>query len=87
MQEEIFDYEGDVLPRNLAVITTKHIMNGGATIQLVVRDEDGDWQFLPHLEEISESDAMVVGLDSIINLDSTVLDTLKMPLNYLYCWN
>ena len=82
MQNEIIDYEGDVLPKNLAVITTKHIMYDNAVIQLVVRDGDGDWQFLPYLEEISESDALVVGLEEIIDLDSTILDTLKMPLNH-----
>jgi len=80
MKKEIIDNEGDVLPGNLAVITTKHVIHGGAVIQLVVRDGDGDWQFLPHLEEISEEDAMIVGLNTIINLDSTVLETLKMPL-------
>ena len=82
MQEDIIDYEGDVLPGNLAVITTKHVIHGGAVIQLVVRDSEGDWQFLPHLEEISESDAMIMGLDTIVNLDTSVLETLKMPLSH-----
>jgi hypothetical protein len=81
MQEKLIDYEGDVLPRNLAVITTKHIFEGG-TIQLVVRDDEGDWQFLPYLEEISEADARIVGLGEVINLDSSILETLKMPLNH-----
>ena len=82
MQEKIIDYEGDVLPRNLAVITTKHVMYGNAVIQLVVRDGEGDWQFLPHLEKISVSDGILVALESIINLDSSVLETLKMPLSH-----
>ena len=82
MQEEIIDYEGDLLPGNLAVITTNHVIHDGAIIQLVVRDGDGEWQFLPHLEEISEEDAMVVGLDTIINLDPTILETLRMPLSH-----
>lgn len=71
MQEKMTDNEGDSFPKNLAVITTRHIMEGDAVIQLVVRDGDGDWQFLPHLEEIQESDAMIVGLGTIVNLDST----------------
>jgi hypothetical protein len=41
MQEILIDYEGNILPRNLAVITTKQITAGGI-IQLVVRDSEGD---------------------------------------------
>ena len=82
MNEELIDYEGDVLPLNLAVITTKHVIEDGATIQLIVRDSDADWQFLPYLEELSEADARIVGLGEIIKLDSTIIDTLKMPLNH-----
>ena len=82
MQKELIDHEGNVLPRNLAVITLKQIMNGEAIIQLVSRDFEGDWQFLPCLEELSESDASIVGLGEIIKLDSSILAVLKMPLNY-----
>jgi len=82
MQKELIDNEGDILPRNLAVITTKQVVYGGAEIQLVVRDSDGDWQFLPYLEEISEMDALVIGLGEVIKLDSSILETLKMPFNH-----
>jgi len=81
MQEILIDYEGNILPRNLAVITIKQITTGGV-IQLVVRDSEGDWQFLPYLEEVSEADALVVGLGRIVDLDPSILDTLKMPCNH-----
>ncbi len=69
---ELKNFEGDIIPENLAVITTKSVMNEKSLVQLVVRDIDGDWQFLPHVETLTEEDALVVAIKNIISIDSTL---------------
>ncbi len=57
---------------NLAVITTKFVLENNSPIISVFRDEDGDWQFFGKENNISETDARVVSLNEILNLDKTI---------------
>ncbi len=63
---------------NLAVITTKYILEEGEPILYVIRDEDGDWQFLDG-QDITEADAIVVSLGQIIERDNSIKELLDMP--------
>jgi hypothetical protein len=47
-------------------------------VQLVVRDREGDWQFLPHIENIDEEKPLVVALYRVISCDPTLVDILKL---------
>ncbi len=75
---ELRNYEGDLIPDNLAVITTKSVMNAKATIQLVTRDSDGDWQFLPHMDTLDMDDALVVAIKNLLRIDATLLDVMHL---------
>lgn len=69
-------------PPNLAVITTREVLEQGAAILFVSHDEDdGGWQFLtggPALEE----DARVVALRRIVALDPSVGELADLPLGW-----
>jgi hypothetical protein len=74
-------------PKNLAVITTKRIVNGEAPILLVFRDaEEGDWQFLDGEEFYDDGNfvegAAVVGLHTITRIDPSLLSLADLPLGW-----
>jgi hypothetical protein len=62
---------------NLAVFTTNYIMNNNSPIVYVVHDND-DWQFLGPEEDINESNLMIVKLQSLINLDQSIIKILHI---------
>ncbi len=57
--------------KNLAVFTTKYILENSSLITDVYYDEDGDWQFFS-IEEVTEEDAKIIGVSEILELDSTL---------------
>lgn len=64
---------------NLAVITLKQIVHEGEPILHVVRDrDDGGWQFLG-LGTVSEEDAAVVALRTVVRLDPSVRELADLP--------
>lgn len=66
-------------PRNAATITLRSIVFGGAPILHVTHDEDDHgWQFLG-MEDARESDACVVGLQTIVAKDPSVLEIADLP--------
>ena len=68
-------------PPNMAVITTRDILEGAA-ILLVSHDEvDGGWQFLPN-RAVVDADARIVGLREIWMLDPTVGTLADLPLGW-----
>jgi hypothetical protein len=67
---------------NVAVITTRPVLEQGATILLVSHDEeDGGWQFLP-AGQPREADARVVALRQIWALDPSVAELADLPLGW-----
>ena len=70
-------------PRNLATITTRAILYDNDWIALVFHDaDDGGWQFLgpegaPHIDE-----AMVVGLDHLLEKDRSIAELADLPLGW-----
>lgn len=63
---------------NLAVITTKFVLENQSPIISVFRDEVGDWQFFGKENNISETDARIVSLNEILNLDKTIEQILTI---------
>lgn len=69
-------------PENIAVFTCVHILEGDADICYVTHDEDdGGWQFLCG-ENHDESDARIVSLKQIVEMDPSVGALSDMPLGY-----
>jgi hypothetical protein len=60
-------------PPNVAAITVRQIVEGGAPILLVARDAHAGWQFLTG-EECNMADALVVSLRSILERDPTIAE-------------
>lgn len=61
-------------PPNVATITVRQIVEGGAPILLVARDaEDGGWQFLTG-GPFDMADAMIVSLHNIFDRDSSIAE-------------
>jgi hypothetical protein len=70
-------------PPNFATITTRAIMYGTDWIALVSHDpDDGAWQFLGASGFPEVDQAMVVGLDDIVEKDPTVAKIADLPLGW-----
>jgi hypothetical protein len=66
-------------PPNVAVITTRSVIEDNAPILLVAHDEeDGAWQFLPG-GTVREEDARVVALRRIWERDPSVAELADLP--------
>jgi len=64
---------------NVAVITTKHVLEKASPILFVFHYEDGSWQFSGPETELLDEDYRVVSLEEIIQLDPTVLEVADLP--------
>lgn len=74
-------------PPNVAVIAARSVVFEHDWIAYVSHDpEDGAWQFRgSRTLQMQESDAVVVSLRSIVELDSTVKDLANLPLGW-HAW-
>jgi hypothetical protein len=74
-------------PQNVAVIADKRIVSGQDWIAYVYHDrDDGVWQFHTNrTEPLGESDASVVSLKNIADLDSSVLELAALPIGWHAC--
>jgi len=70
---------------NLAVITTKFVLENKSPIVSVFKDKEGDWQFFGNENNILEEDAKVVSLEEIIKIDSSVKNILAIN-NGSHAW-
>jgi len=70
---------------NVMVITTKKILNKKSPILFVSHDaDDGMWQFLDG-KEANFDEAMIVGLEEIVNIDNSLNDIADLELGW-YAW-
>lgn len=68
---------------NLAVFTCSHILDNKDDICYVTHDEDDDgWQFLCGKHDHISSDARIISLKNIFELDSSIEILADMPLGY-----
>lgn len=70
---------------NLAVITTKFVLENNSPIVSVFKDIEGDWQFFGPEENISEDEARVISLEEILQIDSSINEILTME-NENHAW-
>lgn len=54
---------------NLAVVTTRFIIDDNSPIVSVFKDDEGEWQFYGKEENILEEDAQVISLEEVLKLD------------------
>lgn len=66
---------------DIAIITSKYVINNDTEILNVYRDLDGDWQFLGN-EDLQEEDAKVISLAQILEIDSTISSILNLDAGY-----
>lgn len=64
---------------DMAVFTTKYIIENNSSVVYVVHDHDGDWQFLGREEDINEKDGRIIALGEMINIDPSIKDILWLP--------
>jgi hypothetical protein len=65
-------------PPNMATITVRQILKDGEPILYVTHDaDDGGWQFLTG-GDVSESDAMVVSLEEMLEHDPTLAELANL---------
>ena len=70
-------------PPNVAVFTSKQILEGRDWIYYVSHDEDdGAWQFHPRDGSASESEAAVAGLKTMLELDPSLRQIADLPLGW-----
>ncbi|MCV3301130.1 hypothetical protein QMA77_24080 [Pantoea ananatis] len=72
---------------NTAVIANRKIFTSGEWISYVCHDsEDGCWQFhINHTTALNEEDAVLVSLESVINLDLSLNALADLPLGW-FAW-
>lgn len=69
-------------PPTVAAILDRRVMNGQTFIAVVSRDlDDGAWQFLSNLP-INEADAALVSLQSVAQIDPSVVELADLPLGW-----
>ena len=67
---------------NTASLTTVHVLDRRRPILLVTHDaDDGGWQFLCGTTNDS-SDARVVGLNTVLELDPSLAELADLPLGW-----
>lgn len=73
-------------PPGAVAVTTKHVTERKLPILYVSHDLDeageATWQFHCLVEPFSLDDAQLVRLDSIVEIDSSVLDLADLPVGY-----
>ena len=70
-------------PKNVAVFTTEQIISRSRPILRVSHDEeDGAWQFHDG-DDVRESDARIVSLECITQLDDSVMELADLPLGWI----
>jgi len=70
-------------PRNLAVFTTRQVLDEGLPVLVVAHDEeDGAWQFLCGTSELKGRDARIVCLEEMFKHDPTLGDLADLPLGW-----
>ena len=71
-------------PAERAVFTTTQILRLGRPILHVSHDDDdGAWQFHTGAAQVSDSDAMVVALSTIVEHDPSICELADLPCGWI----
>jgi hypothetical protein len=73
-------------PPNVAVFTSRRILDGADWIHYVTHDEDdGAWQFHPSAGPTTEEEAAVVALKTIVDHDPSIAALADLPIGW-HAW-
>ena len=61
---------------SLGVFTTKKVFSKTLELDLIIYDEEGDWQFLNSAEDLETANALIVSIDEILSLSATLSDVI-----------
>ena len=71
-------------PKNVAVFTTKQVLQLRQPILHVSHDEDdGAWQFHAGAQHVSAEDAMIVALEEMVEHDATICELADLPCGWI----
>lgn len=71
-------------PRNVAVFTTTQVLRLGQPILHVSHDDDdGAWQFHTGAAQVSDGDAMIVALSTIVDHDPSICELADLPCGWI----
>lgn len=65
---------------NQYVITTRFVIYDNSEIIRIIHEENGDWQFLGREANLEESDAVIISLGEMMDLDNTLGIVESLPL-------
>ncbi|MGF1601476.1 MAG: hypothetical protein ACFCU8_05540 [Thermosynechococcaceae cyanobacterium] len=68
-------------PPNVAVFTTRHVLEGKGILLVTHDADDGSWQFHTG-QATNEAEAKVVSLRRIVELDPSVTQLFDLPLGW-----
>ncbi|RYD19627.1 MAG: hypothetical protein EOP88_18245 [Verrucomicrobiaceae bacterium] len=68
-------------PRNLAVFTTRQVLDDNEPVLEVYHDGDGDWQFIGDTGG-NETNCCIIALETAINLDRSMKELADLPLGF-----
>lgn len=63
-----------------AVITTRYVVRQQSPILFVFHFEDGYWQFAGREENLPDTDFLVLRLEEVVALDSSILEIADLPM-------
>jgi hypothetical protein len=70
-------------PPNVAIFTTRGVVESGNWIAHVSHDEDdGTWQFHDNTTDPTEANALLSGLGEIVGIDASVETLADLPLGW-----
>jgi len=70
-------------PQDTPCFTCNHVLEKDREILYVTHDvDDGSWQFLCGLNDHSETNARIISLKNITEIDPTVNDLFEMPVGF-----
>lgn len=73
-------------PPNVAVFTSKSIIEGRDWVHYVSHDEeDGAWQFHPYGGFATVAESAIVGLGTMLEIDPSLAALAELPLGW-YAW-
>lgn len=72
----------DLSGRGRSYIPFSAVCIGHHTPRVFHDSDDGMWQFLDSSEDITENDAVIVGLKEIVDLDKTINELHTLPLGW-----
>jgi hypothetical protein len=62
-----------------AVITTRYVVHQQSPILFIFHFEDGYWQFAGQEENLPDADFLVLRLEEVVALDSSILAIADLP--------